>query len=406
MKYVFLGNFYPVNRIDEIVQNSTTRVDYAANNLQHSILNGLEIHCDNLELITLPVVGSYPLNYKKWFFDQSYSKYKNKHSLHCVNFNNIVLVKHVSRFLNTYEILNKISKEDSEVTIFIYSINSPFLKAVHKIKQNNLKVRLCLIVPDLPQFMSESRNPIYRVLKEIDLRFIKKYLKSIDSFVLLSDFMYDALNVGGRPWVRIEGICNLENQLMFEMKQPDCKIVLYTGTLDYRYGIVDLLMAFKAIDEPNFRLWICGDGNAKTEVVYSSRTDSRITYFGSLPTIEVRNLQKKATVLVNPRLPEGEFTKFSFPSKTLEYLASGTPCVMHRLPAIPNEYFQYIYFTDDNSYLGLKNKIIEICSMNQLLLNDFGKKAYDFIKVHKNPDTQVKKIIDMLDVSNQIDVSV
>ena len=38
---------------------------------------------------------------------------------------------------------------------------------------------------------------------------------------------------------------------------------------------------------------------------------------------------------VNPRQNNEEFTKYSFPSKTMEYLASGVPVVAYKLDGIP-----------------------------------------------------------------------
>ena len=63
----------------------------------------------------------------------------------------------------------------------------------------------------------------------------------------------------------------------------------------------------------------------------------RIEFLGMLPRTDVLELQSKATILVNPRQPVGDFTKYSFPSKTIEYMASGTPLLMYKLPGIPEE---------------------------------------------------------------------
>src|SRR5690606_28854588 len=103
--------------------------------------------------------------------------------------------------------------------------------------------------------------------------------------------------------------------------KEEFKTILYTGTLAKRYGIVHLLEAFALIKDQDYRLWICGDGDARDEVNEKVRMDPRITYFSQISRERVLKFQKKATVLVNPRKSEGEFTKYSFPSKTMEYLA-------------------------------------------------------------------------------------
>ena len=47
-------------------------------------------------------------------------------------------------------------------------------------------------------------------------------------------------------------------------------------------------------------------------------------------------------ILVNFRSPNEELTKYSFPSKILEYISSGSLVLSTRLLGIPDEYFSYI----------------------------------------------------------------
>jgi phage host-nuclease inhibitor protein Gam len=70
---------------------------------------------------------------------------------------------------------------------------------------------------------------------------------------------------------------------------------------------------------------------------------------------------------------------------------------MSKLPCLPKEYEPYIYFFDDESIEGMKNKIIEICEKSQEELNEFGKKAAEFIHTQKSSYHQCKKIADFID---------
>ena len=57
---------------------------------------------------------------------------------------------------------------------------------------------------------------------------------------------------------------------------------------------------------------------------------------GCVTNDEIVRLQCEATLLVNPRPSDKEFCKYSFPSKTIEYMASGTPVLMTKLPGVPD----------------------------------------------------------------------
>ena len=53
-------------------------------------------------------------------------------------------------------------------------------------------------------------------------------------------------------------------------------------------------------------------------------------------------------VLVNPRPNNEEYTKYSFPSKDIEYLSSGKPTVAFLLDGMPKCYQDFLYVVDPN----------------------------------------------------------
>lgn len=72
-----------------------------------------------------------------------------------------------------------------------------------------------------------------------------------------------------------------------------------------------------------------------------------IKYFGIVNNNEVKNLETQAKVLINPRDPLKPITFYTFPSKLLEYIASGTLTISTKLRGIPCEYFNYLIQLDD-----------------------------------------------------------
>jgi glycosyltransferase involved in cell wall biosynthesis len=394
MNIIFLGGYFPSNRVHEIVTDSKRIIQNAANNLQQSIIKGLVYFYENLQLVTLPYIDNYPFGYKKCYFKSSYNK-DRLISDYCIGFINISGLKLLHRYINAKITLKRLIKESESNYIVIYAIHTPFLKAAIDLKSKRRNVKICVIVPDLPQFMSFSNNIIYKIFKYIEIKILRIYLKKIDSFVFLTDYMAEKLEIDNKPWVRMEGIID-QNDNNEIVEKEGLKIILYTGTLTRTYGIMNLLNAFSAISNSEYRLWICGEGECREEIRKMAMSDFRIKYWGQLPYSEILSLQKKATVLVNPRSCEGEYTKYSFPSKIMEYMASGTPCIIFKLPGIPEEYLEYCFVIDNNDPDGLKNKIISICEMDKSELNEFGNKAKNFVITKKNPLYQVKKIKELI----------
>ncbi|MFP3359960.1 glycosyltransferase, partial [Planococcus sp. SIMBA_143] len=93
------------------------------------------------------------------------------------------------------------------------------------------------------------------------------------------------------------------------------KTLLYSGGLAEKYGVVSLINAFERLPNSNYRLIICGSGEAEEEIINATKRDNRIIFKGLLPREEVLQMQKDSHVLVNPRPNNDEYTKFSFPSK-------------------------------------------------------------------------------------------
>ena len=396
MEYILLFGLFPENYKSEIEKQSIGNIQYAANALQWSLVRGFD-YFKKVQIINLPYVGSYPNTSKKLYMPTfKFSHIEEANDIN-VGFLNLQYVKHYFRYLAAKKALNKSIKDSKNIiTILFYSLNSPFLKAAIDLKKKFDNVKICLIAPDLPEFMSDKMNFSYRVFRFIDSRIIDRHIHEVDSFVFLTDNMAKALQVENKPNVTIEGI--FDPLISFQTSRTkQQKTILYTGTLAQRYGILYLLDAFSKISDKEYKLWICGDGDTNEIIKEAAKTDYRILFMGLKPHSEILELQQCATVLVNPRTSEGEFTKYSFPSKTMEYLASGTPTVLFKLEGIPSEYFNHCFVVEAETSEALKNKIIEVCEMDEKIRSDFGFKAKSFIFENKNPKIQCEKIIKMLD---------
>lgn len=400
MKVIFLSSFFPDNLLSEIQKNSKANLDNAGNSLQWHLLKGLSRYLSSLEVINAPHIGSFPLFYKWPFVSGEVFLIEQRIIVTSLGYLNLAIIK--NRIIETY--LKKTLKQklssliNTEIYIIIYGMRGPFIKAAVDAKKNSPNIKLCLIVPDLQEHLGNSTGLMWtlRLAMQEDL---KKYINHFDCFVVLTEAMVESLGIENKPWIRIEGMINpAEHETALStLKEQTKKIILYTGTLAERYGILDLLEAFELINDNNYELWICGAGNTEKQISDKAKANNAIKYFGIVDRKEALRLQQIATVLINPRsIFSGEYTKFSFPSKTLEYLLSGKPVVMRKLPGVPEEYNQYLFFTDDQSVASLKNKIIEICELSLEKREEIGCSGREFVIKQKNYFMQTEKIIKFL----------
>lgn len=227
-------------------------------------------------------------------------------------------------------------------------------------------------------------------------QFLDKMAHEEDCFVFLSSEMAEAIDVLDKPYVVMEGFYQHKKGLPGErLKDSEKNLVFYAGYLGADYGIEHMLRAFSQINDNSYRLVMAGYGQNDEMIRRYLDRDDRIRFLGMITPEEVEMWQQKATVLISPRTSEQKFAKYSFPSKTMECLASGKPYIAHKLPCDPPEYAEYIQYARDESDEALREKIMEICEMTEEQRLEVGERAKTFIINEKNPKVMCKRIIKM-----------
>ena len=106
--------------------------------------------------------------------------------------------------------------------------------------------------------------------------------------------------------------------------------------------------------------------------------------------------EQKASLLVNPRFTMEAFTKYSFPSKNMEFMASGTPLLTTRLPGMPADYYPYVFLFEEETVEGYAKGIREALSYSDKELIEFGKLSKLFVLSNKNCNVQADRILNFL----------
>ena len=223
--------------------------------------------------------------------------------------------------------------------------------------------------------------------------------KQYDAYMFLAPAMNDVVNPKKKPFVVIEGLADISmNNYENSIKGKYPKVtMMYAGGLHKEYGVDLLVSAFHMLKENDVELHLFGKGNYENELCKIAEEDKRIKYFGTRPNYEIVALQLKAHILVNPRPTEADFVKYSFPSKIMECMSSGTPLLTTRIPSIPSEYYPHIYTLDIETVEGYYKAFSKILSFSIEQLHEKGKEAKDFILKEKNYKVQAKKLRQLLD---------
>jgi len=244
------------------------------------------------------------------------------------------------------------------------------------------------IVTDLPDMLSGSR--FSKGLANFVIRHCTHY-------VLLTEAMNDYLNKQGKPYVILEGHADITmaDRIPAMEKKAEQRICFYAGGVSKQYGLANLVEGFRKADLPNTRLHIYGPGDYVKQLQQIAAEDGRIFYGGMLLNTEIVDREQEATLLVNPRPTDEEYVKYSFPSKTMEYMASGTPVLTTVLPGMPREYHPYVYLLEEETADGIAKMLQEVLAHSDEELFQKGSAARRFVLEQKNNVIQARKILEM-----------
>lgn len=362
---------------------------------EHNLLSGMKAAVDDIDTINGPLLSNsiFPVvPEEKWADEISKSHiqvgYKNAEYVNRLN-KEKALCGQAVRWAEE-------NKNASDVKVIVYSMHAPFLAAAKTVKKNIPGAQIVLIVPDLPQYMDLKKNALKKILKSTDWLRIKALLKYVDQYVLYTEHMASFLKLDREKWLLMEG--SYDTELSGERtEEPDGKhSVMYSGVLDLRYGIPELLDAMKYLDD-SFELWLTGNGNARELIEKTAEKDGRIKYLGFLPTRkDLLDKQASATMLVNPRKDTEEASKYCFPSKILEYMASGRPVLSCYLPGIPEEYRPYLVEIKSITAENIADSILKASKLTDEQLREMGEAAKQFVAQNKNKYAQAARIISFM----------
>ena len=143
-------------------------------------------------------------------------------------------------------------------------------------------------------------------------------------------------------------------------------------------------------------LHIYGAGEYETELEELCQKNPSVRFFGTVPNGKIVEEERKATLLINPRPTNEEYTRYSFPSKNMEYMVSGTPVLTTCLPGMPHEYNEYVYLLKEETEEGMAKKLQELLCKPKEELFAYGQKAKNFVLENKSNLSQAKLICELL----------
>lgn len=398
MRFLYFGTITNTKLYNAILPGFRVKPSVAPLVFESALLEGFRENDAQLEVASFPVIPAFPKsNHLAWgprkvTLDSGYAST-------WIPAINITGFKQLSQRFSSWLLLKHWEKRHrgEEKAVILYSAYQPIAKSIVTFCKKH-GIKCYAIIPDLPKDMYNlgKIHPVKKMLSRLYVRAAEKVQGCFDGYIYLTEAMKDVINPEA-PYIVMEGIADISQALPPEMeeKAPGFNI-MYAGTLHEKYGIGNLVQAFLNFPHPEAQLWIFGSGDYQDKIQELSVQDNRIRYFGRVDRNQVLEYERKASLLVNVRSDQDEFTKYSFPSKVIEYMLSGTPLLMTQLPGIPKEYYCHTFSMPDN-------RVDTICSALKVFSQvppeerlAFGLKAQKFIATEKCAGNQGKRVLDFV----------
>ena len=309
---------------------------------------------------------------------------------------NIPVIKQISQVHSVKKELAKLCKafKGERIIILTHCVYLQSAKAAFWAREK-FGVEVYTMVPDLPKHampLAFNHNPILRKMFSSYIKRTTKMSPCFDGYVCFSEPQMEHLNKE-KPHIVMEGFFDFSIFDEVECKENNPNRVVYAGSLMYRYGIRELVDGFIKAEIPGTELFVYGSGEA--EEYAKNKEHLGVKYGGSLSRLEMIAIEKSSFLLVNPRPTDDEYSRCSFPSKLMEYMASGTPTLTTRLGCIRAEYEDKMAYIETVSSDGIA-AAIKRCFGEREAMIKMGKRAEKYIREEKNVDIQAKRVIDFL----------
>ena len=221
--------------------------------------------------------------------------------------------------------------EQMELPIFLKKKDNPLL--VNLLNTGPLFYKnQVLTVHDLaflryPHWFSRKFYYFYRFL-------IPKLSKISRKIITVSEFSKkEIVSLLGIPSSKIEVVYNaVSNKFKYDPHREKDDIILSVSSIDPRKNFIRLILAFKRLNLPQYKLLIVGSENkifSNSEIRNLIKEVPNVEFTGYVSDDELVKLYQKAKLFVYPSLYEG----FGLPP--LEAMACGTPVIVSNTASLP-----------------------------------------------------------------------
>ena len=397
-KFLFISTLSSSHLIDEIYKSSRKNLGFAVQKFNRLLVEGFQANGVNVSTISsAPLSSEFRKEYLYKLPSENIDGVDYNYTPYC----RLSFLKRILAFSSVFFTVLFWGLGNKKEKTIVCDVLNISICAAAIFASKLIGLRSIGIVTDMPGLMVSSKKK--NLKSKIYAWINQSYLHLFSSYVFLTEAMNDVVNTRHKPFIIMEGLVNhKDNHKNIIPAEERDKSIIYAGGVFEEYGVKSLVEAFININNLDFTLNIYGSGPMEDWLKKISKEYPQVKYHGVRPNSEVVEAERKALLLVNPRPSSEEFTKYSFPSKNMEYMQAGTTVLTNPLPGMPKEYHPYVFLFSDETISGYEKTLNTILSIPSSDLVAKANQAHDWVLKNKNNVAQTKRIIDKL-IKHQYD---
>lgn len=399
MKILLLGSLISAEQMEQLNRNSQEKASVAPVNYETMLAKGLVENGAEVDALSVPAVAAYPHSIYK-HIEEKQETIKGSIRVQWVPFVNIQGLKQISIQRNVERLLEQWLEENRDIqdkVVLMYSIYPPYSEPAVRLCRKH-GCHLCAVIADLPEYMYSWKN-MKGFRGWYSKRLSEKMLElqvQCDSYILFTQPMAAKMGIENKPYMVSEGFCDAS---IFD-DIPDQekylrKTIVYGGNLSRLYGIQNLVKGFMQTDL-DAELHLYGAGGDAEFIKECEKQDSRIKFFGRVDRKTLLIALKRAHLLVVNKPTSDDYSNYSFSSKILEYMASGTPLLTTKVGGMPEEYFDYLYLIEDESINGIADALSSVLNAEPGVLSEMAQRAEHFAIKGKSYRKMTENVLEFL----------
>ena len=197
--------------------------------------------------------------------------------------------------------------------------------------------------------------------------------ENLSGYITLTQGLNTLYNTYNRANLSFEGV--LDDNVVINKENEYGDYIFFNGSLEPNHGIVQLILAFRELDNPKLKLIISGyypDNETLIRVIHNNQN---VINLGNIPSDEVISLASHSLLNVNPLPFTEDFDRYYVPANLVDYFNSSSIVVSVRNRQFMKSFKDDAIWVEDCEIYDLLKGLKAGLSLNKENRVDISKKA-------------------------------